>query len=491
MQSKLRSLASDTIVYGVSTVAGRFLTFLLTPLYTNYLSASEIGDVSAIYAMIAFVNIVYSLGMEPAFMRFWDRNAEERNGLVFSVAFLTVAVIGVLVTASTVLLAGPIAASPVLKLDGDGARLVAVASVIPLLDALVLIPFAKLRMERRPRTFAVLRLVSIVVTVAMNLVLVVALDMRVEGALLAGVVGSASTLLFFLPSLRGVIPTMRRQAAEARTLLTSMLRFGTPTVPASFSSIMVQVADRPILLMLMGNAAVGMYQTNFRLALPMMMFVTVFEYAWKPFYLNHREDADAKAVFARVLTLFTIVGGAVFLVTSLLMEYVVQVPFIGGRFIHPRYWSGLSIVPVVMFAYYINGVFINLAAGFHIEKRTSIFPVATGLAALVSVGATWAFVPAFGIMGAAWAKVAAYAAGTVVLGIALIRVYPMSYDIPRILAAVACAAAIYAGILAMPLEGTPALILRVAAVPIYVGVLIITRVLAPSTLRTMLSLVKR
>jgi O-antigen/teichoic acid export membrane protein len=491
MQSKLRSLASDTIVYGVSTVAGRFLTFLLTPLYTNYLSASEIGDVSAIYAMIAFVNIVYSLGMEPAFMRFWDRNADERNGLVFSVAFLTVAVIGVIVTTSTLLAAGPIAASPFLNLAGDGARLVAIASAIPLLDALVLIPFARLRMERRPRTFAILRLVSIVVTVAMNLVLVVALDMRVEGALLAGVVGSASTLLFFLPSLRSVVPTVRRQVAEARTLLNSMLRFGTPTVPASFSSIMVQVADRPILLMLMGNAAVGMYQTNFRLALPMMMFVTVFEYAWKPFYLNHRDDADAKAVFARVLTLFTIVAGVVFLATSLLMEYVVQLPFIGGRFIHPRYWSGLSIVPVVMFAYAINGMFINLAAGFHIEKRTSIFPLATGLAAAVSVGATWAFVPAFGIMGAAWAKVAAYAAGTVVLGVALVRVYPMSYDIPRIVVAILAAAAIYAGVLAVPVDGTPALLLRLAAVPAYVGVLIAARVLAPSTLRTMLSLVKR
>lgn len=491
MQSKLRSLASDTIIYGLSTVVGRFLTFLLTPLYTNYLSAEEIGDVSAIYAMIAFVNIVYSLGMEPAFMRFWDRKDADRSGLVFAVAFLAVSVIGIAVTTLTVVLAPFIAGSPMLQLGGDGAHLVAVASLIPLLDALVLIPFARLRMEQRSRTFALLRLVSIVVTVVMNLVFVVHLDMRVEGALLAGILGSASTLLFFVPSLRSVIPAVRARGREMRRLLGEMVRFGAPTVPASFSSIMVQVADRPIMLMLMGNAAVGMYQTNFRLALPMMMFVTVFEYAWKPFYLNHREDPDAKAVFARVLTLFTIVCGAVFLATSLLMEYVVQMPFIGGRFIHPRYWSGLSIVPVVMFAYYINGVFINLAAGFHIEKRTSFFPVVTGVAAAVSVGATWMFVPWFGIMGAAWAKVAAYAAGTALLGAALVRVYPMSYDIPRVLTTIAMAGIVYGGVLVLPLQGPAALVVRLAAVPVYLLLLVATRVLGTSTLRTLLSLVKR
>src|SRR5210317_1745016 len=105
MQSKIGSLASDTMVYGVSTVAGRFLTFLLTPLYTNFLTASEIGDVAAVYAMIAFVNILYSLGLEPAFMRFWEKGDDHKNKRVYTTAFLGVAVLGVVVTLLTILFA--------------------------------------------------------------------------------------------------------------------------------------------------------------------------------------------------------------------------------------------------------------------------------------------------------------------------------------------------------------------------------------------------
>lgn len=491
MQSKIRSLASDTIVYGVSTVLGRFLTFLLTPLYTNFLSASEIGDVTAIYAMIAFVNIVYSLGMEPAFMRFWERSDESSNARVFSVAVLSVVSVSIVVTIITALLAGPIAASSFLQLGEAGAIYVAIASLIPLLDALVLIPFARLRMQQKPRSFAALRLLSIVVTVVLNLVFVVGLGMKIEGVLWAGVLGSAVTFLYFVPSLRGVTGTIRQNTAASASLLREMLRFGLPTVPSNFSSIMVQVADRPIMLMLTGSAMVGMYQTNFRLAIPMMMFVTVFEYAFKPFYLNHREDPEVKGLLARVFTLFTIVCGGLFLVASLFMPYLVQLPFIGGRFINPQYWSGLSIVPVVMFAYYFNGVFINMAAGFHIQKRTSLFPIATGVAAVVSVAATWFLVPEFGIMGAAWAKVAAYVASAVLLYIALQRVYPIPYDVLRVGLTLVITAVIYGGIMMLPSDDTTQLIARSAALPVYALLLVSTRVLGASTIRTLLRLVKR
>ncbi|MCX6140791.1 MAG: lipopolysaccharide biosynthesis protein [Candidatus Kapabacteria bacterium] len=491
MQSKIRSLASDTIVYGVSTVLGRFLTFLLTPLYTNFLSASEIGDVAAIYAMIAFVNIVYSLGMESSFMRFWERDEDASNKRVFSVAVVTVVVIGVVVTAITALFASTIASSSFLQLGEKGAMYVAIASLVPLLDALVLIPFARLRMQQRPRVFALLRLVSIVVTVGLNLVFVVAMGMHIEGVLLAGLLGSTATLLFFIPSLRGVLHTVTSEFEASKKLLKEMMRFGLPTVPSNFSSIMVQVADRPIMLMLTGSAMVGMYQTNFRLAIPMMMFVTVFEYAWKPFYLNHRNDPEAKGLFARVFTLFTIVCGALFLMTSLGMPYLVQMPFIGGRFINPHYWSGLGIVPVVMFAYYFNGVFINMAAGFHIEKRTSFFPVATGFAAIVSVAATWFLVPQYGIMGAAWAKVAAYVASAVILYIALRRVYPMPYDMLRVGATLLITGGIYAAAIMLPYDETSRVVAVASAIPAYFLLMFATRILGLSTLRTLIKSVKR
>ena len=492
MQSKIRALASDTLVYGVSTVVGRFLTFLLTPLYTNYLTAGEIGDVTAIFAMIAFVNIAYSLGLEPAFMRFWEREDEQRSQQVFSAAFLGVAALGVVVTVLTILLAPYIAASSVLQLDGQGADVVRIAAFIPLFDALVLIPFARLRMQRKPRTFALLRLLTILVNVALNIVFVVLWGWHVEGVLLAGVISAASTMVFFLPSLvRRPTSDVQRPASEhglatRYSLLKDLLRYGLPTVPASFSSIMVQVVDRPILLMMTSSAVVGLYQTNFRLAIPLMMFVTVFEYAWKPFYLSHRDDADAKAIFSRVLTLFTIVCGAIFIITAVFMPYVVQMPFIGGRFINPIYWSGMSIIPIVMFAYFFNGVFINLAAGLHIQKKTGWLPLATGVAAVLNVVFTLVLVPVMDIEGAAWAKVIAYVGSVVVLWWYVQRVYPMTYDLRRIVTTMFVCAAVYAATIQLPSIYTAAL-----ALPAYVLLLLATGVIERSTLQTLIRLVRR
>ena len=253
--------------------------------------------------MIAFVNILYSLGLEPAFMRFWETGNDQKNNKVYTTAFLGVAALGVVVTVLTILFAPFIATTPVLQLGEGGAAIVRVAAFIPLFDALVLIPYARLRMRRKTKQFAVLRFVVIVINVFFNAIFVVWLDYALMGIVLAGVISSASAFLIFSPSVAASFRSMKERF-DRRGLLREMLGFGLPTVPSSFSAIVVQVVDRPILLILTSSATVGLYQTNFKLAIPLLMFITVFEYAWKPFFLNHRDDADAKPLFSRVLTLF-------------------------------------------------------------------------------------------------------------------------------------------------------------------------------------------
>jgi O-antigen/teichoic acid export membrane protein len=438
MAPSLRRLASDTVVYGVSTILQRFLTFLLTPLYSNYLTPSELGEVTAVFSVIAFVNIAYSLGMEPAFMRFHDKNDAAASATAFSNAVRSVVVLGSVMTGLTFLFAENVATSRFLALGPESASLVRLACFIPLFDALVLIPFARLRMQQRPRRFAALRLVSVVANVVLNVILLQWYGQGVSGVIIAGVASSLLVVLLMVPDLAQGL----RQRGN-RATWQSMVRFGLPTVPSSMSTIIVQLADRPLLLMMAGSATVGLFQTNFRLALPMMMMVTVFEYAWKPFYLNHRDEPGAAELFARVLTLFTVACGCIFLATSLLMPSIVALPFGDGTFINSRYWDGLSVVPIALFAFYLNGVFTNLAAGFHIARRPGIFPVAMGLAAVINVAGTLALVRPFGLDGAAWAKVIAYAASVVVLVVKLPSVYTIRYEWGRVLVAVAVAGLLY------------------------------------------------
>ncbi len=462
MKSGLRGLASDTLVYGVSTILQRFLTFLLTPLYSNVMTPSQVGDVASLYAVIAIVNIAYSLGMEPAFMRFFDKADVVASNRAFGVAMRTVTVLGLGITLCTVLGAPWVATSPLLQLGDGGASIVAIAAFIPLADALVLMPFARLRMQQRPKQFALLRLLAVVINVALNAVFLLVFNMGVAGVVWAGLLSSAGIAIVFLPQiLRGL-----RERFD-RTLFRDMVRFGLPTVPSSISGMLIQVADKPIVLMLLGRTAVGLYQTNFRLALPMMMLVTVFEYAWRPFYLNHRDDADAPQLFARVMVLFSAACGAVFLLTALAMPAVVALPIGGGTLIHPSFWSALPIVPIILAAYFLNGITVNLAAGFHIAKRTSVLPLATGVAAGVGAIATLTLIPILGLEGAAWAKVVAYGASVVVMAVWLPRVYAIRYAWGRVAAVAVVAGLLYFGAIHIPAQGLWRIAIAVAATAVY------------------------
>lgn len=448
MLDKLRSLASDTLVYGTSTVLQRFLTFFLTPLYTNFLGKAELGHVVTLYSLIAFVNVLYSFGFESAFLRFYRKDDEQRFA-VYTHAFVSIAAIACLCTLLPLVFTST--AAYLSGVEGNNTTaVIRMAALIPLFDALVLIPFARLRMERKSRAFATLKFITVLINVALNIVFVMGLHWGATGVMIAGIGSSAVGLLMFLPS---ILRNLRFEwNAE---LFSDMTAFGLPTLPSGFSAIMLQVADRPILRYLTGDPnMVGEYNACYRLGIPMMLFVSVFEYAWKPFYLSITAESSAqstqtsaeqgaKSLFARVLTYFTLVCALIFLVVALFIQYVVQLPFLGGRFINEAYWGGLSIVPIVAAAYYFTGLATNFAAGLHINKRTQYLPLATGAAALANVALNFALIPFMGYSGAAWATLGAYAVSAAVMYVYSQRVYPIAYEWKRIGMILAAAMGIY------------------------------------------------
>lgn len=451
MLAKLRSLASDTVVYGISTVLGRFLTFLLTPLYTNYVTKSELGDTAYLYSLIAFVNVVYSCGFDSAFFKFFqsgEKSADQNdhNRSVFAHALMGIAVIST--TATLLLCAFPVRISSALALQNISGMIV-YAALIAFFDALVLVPFAALRMESRARRFALLKFAVIVLNIAANLILVVKMHMGIRGIFLAGLLSSFAGLLLVLPEFGRYL--LRGKIAFNSNLFRELWQFGLPTVPAAFSAMMLQVADRPILKLFVDSATIGVYQANYRLGIPMMLAVTVFEYAWKPFYLREtsrsqttrKQQRATHAMLARVLTYFTIVCGVVFLSVSLLIEYVVRMPFLGGRFVNPAYWSGLSIIPIILGAYYFNGLYTNFAASVYIRKRTAYLPVITGTAAVANVALNFLLIPHYGIWGAAYSTLGAYMLSAALMYRLTRKIYPLRYEWRRLIIAIGACVMIF------------------------------------------------
>ncbi len=461
--SRIRELASDTLIYGVFTIVGRFLTFLLTPLYTNYLSIVEFGDIGYIFAILAFMNIIYGFGMDSAYFRFFDPDKKEKSRNVFTHSYITIAAVSLITSSACIVFSGNIA--PLITELPNGRELIILAALIPFLDALMIIPYSRLRITRKAKRFALTKFFLVVIAVGLNFLFVVHMKLGAVGVLYAQVIANAVGASIFLPTI-----VRRIKFKIDFTLLMQMLRFGLPTMPAMISGMILQVGDRWILKPLTDSTQFAIYQCNYKLGIPMMLFVSVFEYAWKPFYLTRYKDADAKKLFSRVLTYFTLMAAGIFLITGMYMDFLVRVPFVGGKFINPEYWGGMGIIPLILGAYYFNGVFNNVACGFHIEKKTEYLPIAVGIAAGVNVAINFILIPEIGYWGAAWATLAAYFTSAAILYVFARKVYRIRYEWKRLLTIIILAAAVYSS--SMEFSGgmslTNSFIIRTAGIALFV-----------------------
>jgi O-antigen/teichoic acid export membrane protein len=425
MIEKVFRLGKETAIYGLSSIVGRFLNFLLVPFYTNYLTPDEYGVVSNIYAYVAFIFVVYGYGMDSAYMRFVSTLEMGDKKQNFSTPFFSLVSTSILFSLVIYFSATPVAS----LIGGPDAQsgLIRYAAWILFFDTLSIVPFAYLRMENKAKMFAGLRILNIFINVVLTILLLVVLHMKMEAVFTANLLASALTFLvllwFAFPQL-----TFR----FSRPLYREFLRFGLPYIPAGLAGIAIQVIDRPIVRALTNDATLGVYQANYRLGVLMMLVVGMFDYAWRPFFLTHAKDADAKELFAKVFTYLVSLMMLVFVGVSLFIDDLVRVHLFGRYFIHPSYWGGLSIVPVVLLAYIFTGAYVNFVVGVYLEKKTKYLPFATGAGALVNVAANYVLIPRLGIMGAAIATLLSYIVMAIGIYFPSQRLYHVRYEWGRI-----------------------------------------------------------
>jgi O-antigen/teichoic acid export membrane protein len=402
MLRELRGLARETAVYGLSTVLGRLLSFLLTPLFSHLLAPDDNGAMQALYAYIAFLTVIYGLGLDTAYLRLGRRDGKADES-AFGTAYLTVVGTALAASALIHLAAAPLAAA--IGLPADMAVLVRYGAWILAADAAMLLPYAELRGSHRAGAYAGIKLVGITMNLVLAYVFVRRMHLGLSGVLLANLTASLSSLAMLAPVIAS------RLGAPDRARLKEMLGFGVPLIVAGVGSMVVQVADRPILAKTSGLAEAGIYGTCYKLGIGMMLLVGMFDQAWKPFILERADRPDAGAIVARVLTYFGALGAWALLAIVFFVGPLVQAPLFGGKpLIHPAFWGGLRVVPVVTLAYLFNGLYFVMLAPLMLDKRTGAVSAATWAGAAVNIALNWLLIPRYGMMGAAWATLAAYAA---------------------------------------------------------------------------------
>jgi O-antigen/teichoic acid export membrane protein len=425
MFQQIKRLSSETAIYGISTILGRFLNFLLVPFYTNVLAPGDYGIVAYVYSLIAFINVIYSYGMESSYFKYSSTLEIGTAKQNFSTPFISLLGTSVLFSIILAILASPIARMINVPVDYDSIILYTVG--ILAFDAIAIIPFAALRMEHKAKLFAAIKFLNIVVNVGMNLVLLLVFRMGVIGVFISGLTASVLTVVLLLPTI------FRYLTKEFNLpLWKALMKFGLPYIPSGLAAMAIQVIDRPILRALTDDATVGIYQANYRLGIFMMLIVSMYDYAWRPFYFSTAKEANAKEIFARVLTYLVLFMSAIFLVLTFFIGDIAKISIFGRHIIGQSYWSGLNIVPIVLLGYLFLGISTNLSAGIFIEKKTKYSPLITGVGAVVNVVANFLLIPPFGMLGAAWATFVAYFIMAMMMYLVVQRIYPVSYEFSRL-----------------------------------------------------------
>jgi O-antigen/teichoic acid export membrane protein len=426
MLEKLKELSKDTAVYGISTMIGRFLGFLLFPIYTNVFNPTEYGYFTLVYAYLGFLNVVYIYGMDAAFMKYTSLAEGEEKKKTFSTPYLFVTISSIVFSAIFYFFLEPI--SNGINLPLEYSNLLIYVILILLLDTLALIPFSSLRLERKTQKFAFIKITNIIINLGLNLILILGFGFGIEAIFISNLAASAFSFVALLPEIAKKLSLKIDMA-----VLKKMLTFGLPYLAAAFTSMFVQVIDVPIVERLTDTATLGIYRANYKLGIFMMLFVQMFNFAWQPFFLENAKEKNAKELFAKVFTLFLIVSATAWAFLSLFVEDIVKIEIAGRTLLGAEYLEGLAIVPIILLAYLFNGLYMNFTAGIYIEEKTKYFPIITISGALVNVIINFTFIPTYGIMAAAWATLASYVVMAVGLFLVSQKFYKIDYEYVKII----------------------------------------------------------
>ena len=425
MSSIAKRLASQTAVYGVSSIVGRVLTYLLVPFYTAAFAAAEYGVVTGLYAYVSFLNVVFTYGMETTFFRFANRPGADRKELYDRVLSLLVLSTAVL-TGLLMLLARPLLG--LLEIPYENKQYAVWVALILGLDALSAIPFARLRLENQARKFAGIKLAGIVVNVALNLFFIVLCPAVLNGkwlpalqplvargydpamgvgyVFLANLVASALTLLLLARELLDF-----RFRLNLR-FLKPLLQYAYPLMLMGLAGMVNETLDRILLPKWLpvnfypgqsSLTAVGIYGACYKLSIFMQLVIQAFRYAAEPFFFAQSTGKNSPATFALILKWFTLCCAVIFVGISLNVEDI------GHQFLkRPEYWQGLAVVPVLLLANLFLGVYYNLSVWFKLTDKTYYGTYIGAGGAVLTIVLNFVLIPVWGYMGSAVATLACY-----------------------------------------------------------------------------------
>jgi O-antigen/teichoic acid export membrane protein len=431
LDNPIKKLASQTAVYGLSSIIGRFLNYLLTPLYTYSFVPQEFGVVVELYTYTSFLAVILTYGMETAFFRFSE--SQKDNNSVFSTA-----TISILITTFTFLLLGIFLHQNIANFLGysQNTNYIIWFILIIAIDALTAIPFAKLRQQNKALKFALIRLVNIGVNIFLNIFFIVwapkyfaeywfySPTIGVGYIFIANLLASFVTLIMLLPEFKFL------KNGFSILLWKQMIKYAFPLLIAGLAGMINETMDRVLLKFLLPANSnimeqIGIYGACYKISIIMTIFIQTYRYAAEPYFFNEHKKSDAKNTYAQTMKYFFIVCMFIFLLTTFYLDIV-------KLFIGEAYREGLNVVPILLLANLALGVFFNLSVWYKLSGQTKFGAYLTILGAVITIVANFILIPILGYTGAAWATLICYFVMTVTSYFIGQKFYIIPYDLKKI-----------------------------------------------------------
>jgi O-antigen/teichoic acid export membrane protein len=427
--SKIKRLAGETVLYGLGSILPRFLSFLLIRLHTSVFQPEDYGVYTTLYAWVGVFNVILSFGMETAYFRFATKpGADERR--IFNLT--QTVVIGISLLLCTIFV---LAANPITNLLGVHIKpqFIALLAVIMFIDAIVSIPFARLRLQKKALLFATGRLTNIILFIALNwyfLKMVGDLHYGIGLIILANVMANAFYVFFFLKTL------IYWRPAYDKALSPTIISYAYPVMLTGLAGMLNESFSRQMLDAWLpdnfypgesSTYALGVFGACYKFSVLMLLAIQAFRYAAEPFFFSNANEKNSPQLFARVNHYFILVCCILFLSVSInldLLKYFIK---------NEAYWQGMHIVPILLMAYLFLGVYYNFSAWFKLTDKTYFGTIITLAGAVVTIAGNYFLIPVAGYEGSSWATLLCYLTMMVMCYLFGQRYYPVPYNIPRAL----------------------------------------------------------
>lgn len=427
---KLKSLVSDTVIYGASTILGRMLNWLLMPFYIRTIEKAEYGHVVDIYCVIAILLVVVTFGFETGYFRFVTN--DNRNRLFDSLLSVVIGV-GMLVTAVFWLFSGFFCG--LIGFDDVHSSCLITACLIVLVDAINAIFFAELRYDRHSVKYSLLRFFQVVVTVAFNLYFILVLKFKtyfgydfsqisdVQYVLIANLLGSLSSIFYFLPSY------IRRIHGFDTALLREVMWYCLPLMGMGFFGVSNQEIEKLLIGKLDTSAnplaELAVYGGNYKIGILMAIFTQSFRLAFEPFFFKESKESDKRDIYADVMKYFVYFGLFIY------AGVVLFIPLIDRFILVESYWRGNVVIPVVLIGQLFFGVYYSLSMWYKKIDKTYFGLIMSVVGLSVNAALNYLLIPTYGFMGAAVSSLVGYAV-MMVMSLALgNHYYPIKYQLWR------------------------------------------------------------